>query len=52
MDSIEVFLQTPTVQGVGGEGEGGGREEVDAEAWEAELQEMLNMHSEEPTTQN
>ena len=40
-----------TVQGVSGEGEGGGGEEVDPEAWEAELQEMLDMHS-EPTTQS
>ena len=31
-----------------GGGEGGGGEEVDSEAWEAELQEMLSMHSEEP----
>ena len=45
-------LQIGTVQGVGGEGERGGGEEVDTEAWEAELQEMLDMHSQEPTTQN
>ena len=46
------FNPCPTTQGVGGEGGEGGGEEVDTEAWEAELQEMLDMHSEEPTTQN
>ena len=37
--------------GGGGGGGGGGEEgegEGDSEAWEAELQEMLNLHSEEP----
>ena len=46
------FNPFPTVQGVSGEGEEGGGEEVDTEAWEAELQEMLDMHSQEPSTQN
>ena len=42
------FNPSVTMQGVSGEGEGGGGEEVDPETWEAELQEMLDMHSQEP----
>lgn len=40
-----------SLQGLSGGGraeEGAGLAEVDSETWEAELQEMLNMHSQDP----
>lgn len=49
-EQLQQELQDMELEGLSGMGEGGGGgEEVDTEAWEAELQEMLDMHSQEPT---
>lgn len=48
-EQLQQELQDMELEGLSGTGEGRGGEEVDTEAWEAELQEMLDMHSQEPT---